>query len=51
MRISYTFDKHKFYNVNSPVEQNLVRVLVELRIILDHAINGITLQGTAQQRW
>lgn len=31
----------KFYNVNSPVEQDLIKVLVALRIILDHGINGI----------
>lgn len=35
----------KLYDVSSPVEQNLLIVLVELRIILDHRINGINLQS------
>lgn len=39
----------ELYDVSSPVEQNLLIVLVELRIILDHGINGINLQGTARK--
>lgn len=34
----------ELFDVNSPVEQNLLIVLVELRIILDHGINGINLK-------
>lgn len=36
----------ELYDVSSPVEQNLLIVLVELNIILDH---GINLQGTARK--
>lgn len=38
----------ELYDVSSYMEQNLLRVLVELRIILDHGIDGINLQGTAR---
>lgn len=38
----------KLEDVSSPMEQNLVKVLVVLRIILDHGINGINLESIAQ---